>query len=374
MPECGRSPPCPRWCGEARGLTLPRRPCSLPREEGTRSGSLAASSEQAFSNLMTLSAPSAGDGFIIAHDPAAPPAGLAGAVLAIGNFDGVHRGHKAVLARARALADRLGNPCAVLTFEPHPADFFAGRQVVHRLTPESAKALALARLGMDGMVVLPFGAELARLEAERFVTDILIGRLAVSGAVVGYDFHFGRNRLGSPAFLADAGRRHGFAVEVVEKITADEQGSLDAVHSSGVRNALEQGDAARARRLLGHDFFVLGEVIHGQKLGRTIGFPTANLRIDESSGLRYGIYAVRLKVDGKTLDGVASWGRRPTVDNGAPLLEVYVFDFSGDLYGKQIEVGFVEWLRPELKFDGLDALIAQIEKDCEEARGVLAGA
>ncbi|MFN3889329.1 MAG: bifunctional riboflavin kinase/FAD synthetase [Beijerinckiaceae bacterium] len=316
----------------------------------------------------------AGNGFIIARDPEAPPAGLEGAVVAIGNFDGVHRGHQAVLARARALADRLCKPCAVLTFEPHPADFFAGRKVVHRLTPEDAKALALARFGMDGMIVLSFDADLARLEAERFVTDILLGRLGVSGAVVGYDFHFGRGRVGSPAFLTDAGKRHGFAVEVVEKITADEKGSLDAVHSSGVRDALERGDVAEARRLLGHDFFIVSEVVHGQKLGRTIGFPTANLRIDPSSGLRFGIYAVRLKVDGTTREGVASWGRRPTVDNGAPLLEVYVFDFTGDLYGKQVEVDFVEWLRPELKFDGLDALTAQIEKDCAQARAVLSGA
>jgi riboflavin kinase/FMN adenylyltransferase len=325
-------------------------------------------------NSMNGIAPPASNGFIVARDPAAPPQGLEGAVVAIGNFDGVHRGHQAVLARARALADRLGKPCAVLTFEPHPADFFAGRKVVHRLTPEDAKATALSRFGVDGMIVLSFGAELARLEAERFVTDILLERLGVSGVVVGYDFHFGRGRIGSPAFLTDAGERHSFVVEVVEKITADEQGSLDAVHSSGVRNALERGDVAQARRLLGHDFFVISDVVHGQKLGRTIGFPTANLRIDESSGLRYGIYAVRLKVDGKTLDGVASWGRRPTVDNGAPLLEVYVFDFAGNLYGKQVEVDFIEWLRPELKFDGLDALTAQIEKDCAEAKAVLAGA
>jgi riboflavin kinase/FMN adenylyltransferase len=321
---------------------------------------------------MTIETSPAGNGFIIARDPATPPRGLEGAVVAIGNFDGVHRGHQAVLARARALADKLGKPCAVLTFEPHPADFFAGRNVVHRLTPEDAKAVTLSRFGVDGMIVLSFGAELARLEAERFVEDILLGGLGVSGAVVGYDFHFGRGRVGSPAFLMDAGLRHDFAVEVVEKITADEQGSLDAVQSSGVRAALEQGDVAQARRLLGHDFFVLGQINHGQKLCRTIGFPTANLRIDASSGLRFGIYAVQLKMDGATHNGVASWGRRPTVDNGAPLLEVYVFNFSGDLYGKQVEVDFVEWLRPELKFDGLEALTLQIEKDCEEARAVLA--
>lgn len=320
---------------------------------------------------MDADLPSADRGFIIARDPATPPPGLEGAVVAIGNFDGVHRGHQAVAARAAALARSLGRPCAVLTFEPHPADFFAGRSVVHRLTPETAKARALARLGLDGMVVLSFGAELAKLPAEQFVADILVGRLGVAGAVVGYDFHFGRGREGSPDFLVDAGRRHGFAVEIVEKIMADELGSLDAVHSSGVRAALERGDAAEARRLLGHDFFVVGEVIHGQKLGRTIGFPTANLRISSTCGLRHGIYAVRLTVDGKTHEAVASWGRRPTVDNGEPLLEVYIFDFSGDLYGKEVETAFVEWIRPELKFDGLEALTKQIEQDCADARAML---
>ncbi|MDB5571358.1 MAG: ribF [Hyphomicrobiales bacterium] len=320
---------------------------------------------------MSLEPSAAAGGFIVARDPASPPGGLEGAVVAIGNFDGVHRGHQAVIARARALADRLGKPCAVVTFEPHPADFFAGRPVVHRLTPESSKAVALSRLRLDGVVVLSFDASLAQLDAEAFVAEILVRRLGVSGAVVGYDFHFGKGRGGSPAFLAEAGARHGFAVEIVEKITADERGSLDAVHSSGVRDALERGDVALARKLLGNPFFVIGEVIHGQKLGRTIGFPTANLRIDPSCGLAYGIYAVRLAVDGKVLDGVASWGRRPTVDNGAPLLEVYVFDFSGDLYGKTVEVIFVDWIRPEAKFDGLEALTAQIEKDCADAREIL---
>ncbi|HEY8580844.1 MAG TPA: bifunctional riboflavin kinase/FAD synthetase [Beijerinckiaceae bacterium] len=309
--------------------------------------------------------------FVVARDPASPPPGLEGAVVAVGNFDGVHRGHKAVIARAQALAARLGRPCAVLTFEPHPADYFAGRTVVHRLTPEPLKALALRRAGLDGMIVLTFGAELARLEPEAFVTDILVRRLGVTGVVAGYDFHFGRDRAGSPGFLHDAGRRHGFAVEIVEKIKADEHGSLDAVHSSGVRDALERGDVALARELLGHDYFVAGEVIHGQKLGRTIGFPTANLRLDPASALAHGIYAVRLAVDGRSYDAVASWGRRPTVDNGAPLLEVYVFDFTGDLYGKTVEVSFVARLRPELKFAGLEELTAQIEKDCADARAVL---
>ena len=197
-------------------------------------------------------------------------------------------------------------------------------------------------------------------------------RLGVSGAVVGYDFHFGKGRAGSPDFLREAGARHGFAVKVVEKVLADVGGSPEAVHSAATRTALEEGDVAAARRLLGHDFFMTGEVIHGQKLGRTLGYPTANLVPDPSCRLRYGIYAVRVVVGGVTHKGVASFGKRPTVDNGPPLLEIYILDFKGDLYGKEIEVRFVAWIRPEEKFDGLDALVRQIEDDVEKARALLA--
>lgn len=310
--------------------------------------------------------------FTAVRDPQSLPAALAAPVVAIGNFDGVHRGHKAVIARAKALATSLGRPLAVLTFEPHPADFFAGKSVVFRMTPESAKATALERLGIDGLIVLSFDPSLAGLDAEAFVSEILVRRLGVSGVVVGYDFHFGKGRTGSPDFLREAGKRHGFAVEVIGKIVADASGSLEAVHSGSARKALIAGDVARARELLGHDYFVTGEVIHGQKLGRTLGFPTANLVLDPSCQLRHGIYAVRIRIDGTTYYGVASWGRRPTVDNGRPLLEIFVFDFSGDLYGREVEVAFVEWIRGEEKFDGLDALKARIALDVEESRAILA--
>lgn len=310
--------------------------------------------------------------FVVMRDPADLPARLANPVVALGNFDGVHRGHAAVIGRARDLAKRLSRPCAVLTFEPHPADFFAGAGTVFRLTPEPAKALALQRIGLDGMIILPFNKELATVEAEDFVKTILVQRLGISAAVAGYDFHFGKNRAGSPDFLKEAGKRHGFEVEIIEKIVADQDGSLEAVHSGATRQALKRGDVGLARRLLGHKYFVTGTIIHGQKLGRTIGFPTANLELDASSQLRHGIYAVRMDVDGRSHDGVASWGRRPTVDNGAPLLEVFLFDFSGDLYGKTVEVGFVEWIRPEEKFDGLEPMMARIEQDVAEARAILA--
>lgn len=294
--------------------------------------------------------------------------------LTIGNFDGVHRGHRAVIEQARELAARLGRPLAVLTFEPHPADYFAGRSVVFRMTPEAAKAKALERAGIDGLIVFTFDATLAALPAEDFVQDILVRRLGVAGVVVGYDFHFGKGRIGSPDFLRDAGGRHGFAVQIIGKITADAEGSLEAVHSGNARKALLEGNVAKARALLGHDYFVTGEVIHGQKLGRTLGFPTANLELDPSCQLRHGIYAVRIAIDGVVRDGVASWGRRPTVDNGRPLLEIFVFDFAGDLYGKTVEVAFVEWIRGEEKFESLDALKARIDLDVGEARAILAGA
>ena len=307
------------------------------------------------------------------HDPACAPAGLEHAVVAIGNFDGAHQGHAAVAAHAIALGKCLGRPAVALTFEPHPVDFFTRPGTVFRLTPEAAKALALQRLGLMGMIVLAFDAKIAGQTAEKFVAEILVGRLGVSGAVVGYDFHFGKARGGSPDFLADAGRRYGFAVEIVDKVVADAHGAPEAVHSNKARAALENGDVKEAARLLGHEWFVVGEVIHGQKLGRTLGFPTANLALDPSCRLRHGIYAVRFTVDGRSYGGVANFGSRPTVtSNGAPLLEVFVFDFDGDLYGRTVEVTFVDFIRGEEKFAGLEALVEAMNRDKLKAREMLA--
>jgi riboflavin kinase/FMN adenylyltransferase len=311
--------------------------------------------------------------FVVVEDPNAPQDTLHAPVVAIGNFDGVHRGHQAVIGRAQALAKRTGNPCAVLTFEPHPANYFAKSTVIFRLTPEDSKALALSRLGLDGMIVLTFDKALAELGCEAFVKDILVKRLGISAAVIGYDFHFGRNRAGTPEFLREAGERYGFDVEVIEKITADAEGDLLAVSSTAVRGLLQAGDVASAARLLGHDYFIVGEVVPGQKLGRTLGFPTANIRLDPSSRLRHGIYAVRVRGEGLSHNGVASFGRRPTFDNGAPLLEVVLFDFSGDLYGRVLEVDFVAWIRGEEKFDGVEPLIARMNVDAAEARMILSG-
>ena len=311
--------------------------------------------------------------FAVVRDPQRLDGPLGRPVVCIGNFDGVHRGHKALIARAKTMARRLGRPCAALTFEPHPSDFFAKRSVIFRLTPEREKAMALARLGLDGVVVLSFDAGLAGLSAQDFVDEILVARLGVAGVVAGYDFHFGARRAGTPAFLAAQGAEKGFAVEIVAKIGADEDGALDAVSSTLIRKALEQGDVARAAHLLGHPFTVAGVVEHGAKLGRSLGFPTANLRLDPSAALRHGVYAVTFTVDGVAHGGVANWGRRPQFDNGAPVLETFVFDFSGDLYGKTVDVGFVSFLRDEAKFASVEALIAQMRLDAAEARAAIAG-
>jgi riboflavin kinase / FMN adenylyltransferase len=318
-----------------------------------------------------LADPSITRKFVAAIDPVVAPPGLAGAVVAIGNFDGVHRGHLAVIKRARTLAQEFNCPCAVLTFEPHPADFFKGPNTIFRLTPRDAKTRALERLGLDGMIVITFDKFLASLPAEAFIAEILVRRLRVRVVVAGYDFHFGAGRSGSPAVLKEAGKRHGFAVEIVERIPAGTVDIDQAASSTAARAALEAGDAERAARLLGHPFAIIGRVIHGQELGRTLGFPTANLLPDPSCRLRHGIYAVRVVAGTKIYDGVASYGRRPTFDNGPALLEAFLFDFSGDLYCETIEVLFIGWIRAEAKFASAEALIAQMQRDEARAREIL---
>lgn len=316
--------------------------------------------------------PSPSRPFVVVQDPLSPPEGLAPAVVAIGNFDGVHRGHRAVIARAQALAAELGKPCAVLTFEPHPADVFAGRPAIFRLTPLPAKAVALARLGtVDGMITLTFDASFASMTAQQFIDDVLVRRLGIAAAVVGHDFHFGKGRTGSPALLTEAGLERGFAVATIDKIVADAAGDLAAVSSTATRKLLEAGNVAAAADLLGHPYFVLGTVIHGRKLGRTLGFPTANVALDPSSRLAHGIYAVRVSLQGAPYGGVASFGRRPTFDDGPPLLEVFLFDFDGDLYGRTLEIDFIGWIRGEQKFASAEALTARMNIDADLAQQIL---
>jgi riboflavin kinase/FMN adenylyltransferase len=293
---------------------------------------------------------------------------LAGAVFAIGNFDGVHRGHRAVIGAAQARARALGRPSAVLTFEPHPRSFFRPEEPVFRLSDQRAKLRLFAGLGLDGAAVMRFDATLSGLSAEDFVDRILVERFRIAGAVIGYDFHFGRRRTGSPTFLREAGERHGFSVDIVPAL----QDEGRPVSSGVVRAALASGRVVEAAELLGAPWFVSGPVIHGEKRGRDLGFPTANIRLDPACDLRHGIYAVRVGLDGRRYDGVASFGRRPTFDNGAPLLEVFLFDFDGDLYGRDIDVAFIGWIRDEVRFDGIEALRQQMIDDAANARTMLA--
>jgi riboflavin kinase/FMN adenylyltransferase len=305
--------------------------------------------------------------FLVVRDNA-PDSALRGAVLAMGNFDGVHRGHQAVIARVRDLAKTLEKPAAVLTFEPHPRAFFRPDEPLFRLTDEAAKLRLLASTGLDGAIVLTFNAALAGVTAEEFVSRILVGQFALSGAVIGFNFHFGKNRAGSPDFLAAQGRRYGFAVDVVAPFTLDGR----PVSSGPIRDALAGGRLDEAAALLGFPWFVSGEVIHGDKRGRELGFPTANLRLDAACGLRHGVYAVRVGHGGRRYDGVANFGRRPMFDTGAVLLEVFLFDFSGDLYGQNIDVAFVGWIREEKIFSSVEELKDAMNGDMQAARAALA--
>lgn len=309
--------------------------------------------------------------FEIAIDPTSPPTRLRKGVYAIGNFDGVHLGHGAVLARTRALAASRGAPAAVLTFEPHPADYFAGKPVVFRLTPLPQKAAAIRGLGLDGMVSLSFDAALAGLHAEAFVEQILVGALDVGAVVVGWDFHFGKARSGTPAFLAQAGERLGFAVDIVPKVEAAVNGGTEIISSTVIRRALERGEVETAALLLGRPYAVAGRVIRGQQLGRTLGVPTANIALEPTNRLAHGVYAVRAVLEGKIHGGVASFGTRPTVDDGAPLLETFIFDFDADIYGRELGIELIGYIRPELKFGGLEALKIEMARDMERARAIL---
>ena len=300
----------------------------------------------------------------------APDDALRGAVVAIGNFDGVHRGHRAVIGAAIGRAKALGRPAAALTFEPHPRAFFNPNEPLFRLTDEAGKLRLLASTGLDGAIVLTFDAALARLTAEEFVERILVERFAVSGAAIGFNFHFGARRAGSPQFLAAEGHKHGFAVDIVPRFEDDGR----PVSSGPIREALAGGRVGEATELLGFPWFVSGTVIHGDKRGRELGFPTANLRLDAGCGLRHGIYAVRTAIDGRRYDGVASFGRRPMFDSGAVLLEVYLFDFSGDLYGRSIDVAFIDWIRDEAVFASVEELTRQMQDDTRRARAALARA
>ncbi|MFL6974513.1 MAG: bifunctional riboflavin kinase/FAD synthetase [Xanthobacteraceae bacterium] len=308
--------------------------------------------------------------FVVVRDQGPGLDALKGAVVALGNFDGVHLGHRQVIATAQARAATLGALAAVLTFEPHPRIFFKPDEPLFRLTDETNKLRLLAATGLTGAVVMTFDAALASLSAQDFVDRILLDRLAIAGAVVGSNFHFGRQRTGSPDFLIAEGKRRGFAVDIVPVFTHGGR----PVSSGPIREALAGGNVGQAADLLGYPWFVAGRVIEGDKRGRELGFPTANLRLDPDCRLRYGIYAVRVGIGDRRYGGVASFGRRPMFATPTPLLEVFLFDFSGDLYGRSIDVAFISWIREEMRFAGIAALIAQMDKDSAQARAMLAAA
>jgi riboflavin kinase / FMN adenylyltransferase len=295
-----------------------------------------------------------------------------GAVVAMGNFDGVHLGHRAVIAAALEIGRAHGRPALALTFEPHPRRFFSPNTPQFRLSDETAKLRLLAGTGLAGAVVMTFDKMRAETTAQDFIHHDLIGRLGVSGIAVGYDFHFGKGRVGSPSLLVNEAPRLGIEVDVQPHIDIAER----PVSSSAIRMALAEGEIREATAMLGGPWFVTGEVIHGEKRGRDLGYPTANIRLGTHCGLKHGIYAVRVGrgKDQARLDGVASFGRRPTFDNGAPLLEVFLFDFEGDLYAETLDIAFIGFIREELKFDGVDALIRQMDDDSGRARAELAAA
>jgi riboflavin kinase/FMN adenylyltransferase len=308
--------------------------------------------------------------FFAIHDAldALPHAGeLRGAFLAIGNFEGVHRGHRAVIATAVTRARSLLCPAAALTFEPHPRAYFNPHEPLFRLTDEAAKLRLLAATELDGAVVMKFDAALAALEPCQFIKQVLIDRLAIAGAAVGFDFHFGKARSGAAAYLKEEGELRGFQVDIVPAILDDGR----RISSGGVRDALAAGRPEEAAELLGYPWFVTGKVIHGDRRGRELGFPTANLRLDPGCGLRHGVYAVRAEVDGRRYDGVANFGRRPMFDTGVVLLEVFLIDFAGDLYGRTLDVAVIAWIRPEFTFDTIDDLIHRMKEDCRIAQMAL---
>lgn len=316
-------------------------------------------------------------GFTIIRDTTPAAAIPKGAVVAMGNFDGVHLGHRAVIAAALNMGRAHARPAFAVTFEPHPRSFFSPNSPQFRLSDETNKLRLLAGTGLAGAVVMTFDKGRAGTSAQDFIHHDLIGRLGISGIAVGYDFHFGKGRVGSPSLLVSEAPRLGIEVDVQAHVDIAER----PVSSSAIRMALAEGQIDDATAMLGGPWFATGEVIHGEKRGRDLGYPTANIRLEKTCGLKHGIYAVRVGRQGKRqgndqarFDGVASYGRRPTFDNGAPLLEVFLFDFTGDLYGAVLDVAFIGFIREELKFDGVDALIRQMDDDSARARAALAAA
>ena len=297
------------------------------------------------------------------------PQDARGATVAMGNFDGVHLGHRSVIDAARAAADA---PLGVITFEPHPREIFQPDAPPFRLMNAESRANRLARLGVDHLYELPFDAVLAGLAPEDFVREVLVDGLGIRHVTVGADFCFGRMRSGNTATLAQLGAELGFGVTVAPLIG---DGSNE-YSSTAIRQALAEGRTRDAERMLGHWHRIDGEVLHGDKRGRDLGYPTANMAVTGLHPPRFGVYAVLIDVltgpERGSYAGVANLGVRPMFGENRPNLETHIFDFKAPLYGEHVSVALVEFLRPEMKFDSLDALIAQMDQDSAKARAILA--
>ncbi|ROV59577.1 bifunctional riboflavin kinase/FAD synthetase [Vibrio ponticus] len=288
-----------------------------------------------------------------------------GCVLTIGNFDGVHLGHQAVLEQVAHQAQTLGLPSMVMTFEPQPLELFAKEKAPARLTRLRDKFVQLSKLNLDRLLCVSFNTYFANLSAEEFITDLLVKRLGVKFLVVGDDFCFGRGRKGNFAMLQQAGKEYGFEVVSTQSFCLQQL----RVSSTAIRNALAEDNLPAAAEMLGRDYSISGRVSHGRKLGRTIGFPTANIPLKRCVSPVSGVYVVQaLGLGGQAVGGVANIGQRPTVNGVRQQLEVHLFDFQGDLYGKQLEIVLLEKLRNEHKFESFEALKQQIELDAEAAR------
>ena len=289
-----------------------------------------------------------------------------GASVAMGNFDGVHLGHQSVIDLARAQG-----PLGIITFEPHPREFFAPNALPFRLMNAEARANRLAKLGVKQLFQLPFDAELARLSPEAFARDVLATGLGVAHVVVGADFCFGKGRAGRAVDLQALGQRYGFGVTVADLVKSDGR----EISSTAIRQALTDGRPRDAAAMLGHWHRIDGEVIHGEKRGRELGYPTANMSVQGLHLPKLGVYAVKVDVltgpQAGSYHGAASLGVRPMFGENTPNLETYIFDFKGDLYGQHVSIGLVDYLRPEMKFDGLPGLMAQMAADVAQAREIL---
>ena len=297
------------------------------------------------------------------------PDNLKGCILALGNFDGFHLGHQAVVSRAVARAFHERRPVIVATFDPHPVRFFKPDVPPFRLTTLDQRQSLFAHAGADAMLVFEFGTDLASMDADEFVSQILGRRIGAAGVITGDDFSFGKGRRGDAALLAAVGAEHGIAAEAVQQVELDGE----RISSGRIREALIAGDTGTATRMLSRDYSIEGMVQRGDARGRELGYPTANLNIGDYQRPKYGIYAVRVTLeDGNELPGVASLGVRPTFEPPEELLEAHLFDFDGDLYGKRIEVALHAYIREEKRSDGIDALIAHMREDETKARHLLA--